>query len=313
MKRLIALAALALLPLCGCTQPAEAPANANATTANTNAKTTASPATVSEATITDQEKKIWDAIKAKDYDAFGNMLTDDFISVGPDGVSDKAGTIKSVKDFNPTEFSLSDWKVLPIDKDAAIVVYQSTVKGTAGGKPIPATPARESSVWVNRGGKWVAIYHQGTDVAPAPAAPPANANANSAAKPANSNASPAASPAASTAEPTDPLAKEKQLWEELKRKDYDAFASDLADNSVEVEPDGVYDKAGSVNGVKNFDFSKLTLADFKEVKIDDDATIVTYVVKGGKTDERHSTIWTKRGDKWLALFHQGSPAMPPAK
>ncbi|HYX43187.1 MAG TPA: nuclear transport factor 2 family protein [Pyrinomonadaceae bacterium] len=311
MKRLVALAALCLLPLCGCTQPAEAPANANATTANANAKTTASPATVSEAAITDQEKKIWDAIKGKDYDGFGNMLTDDFIFVAPDGIYDKAGTIKSIKDYNPTEVNLSNWKVLPIDKDAAVVVYQSTVKGTAGGKPIPDTPSRESSVWINRGGKWVAIFHQSTDVAPAPAAPPANAN--SAAKPANTNASPAASPASSSAEPTDPLAKEKQIWEELKRKDYDAFASDLADNSIEVEPDGVYDKAGSVNGVKNFDVSKLTLADFKEVKIDDDATIVTYVVKGGRTDERHSTVWMKRGNKWVALFHQGSPAAPPAK
>jgi len=316
MKRLVALAALLLLPLWGCTQPAEAPANITTTNANA-ARTTASPAaaTVSEATITDQEKQVWDAIKRKDNTTLSSMLTDDFIFVSSDGLQNKTEAINGIKDFNPTDYTFSEWKVIAIDKDAAVVTYKLVVKGTSMGKPLPDTPARCSSVWVNRNGKWVAIFHQDTDVQTAPATPPANANANanSGTKPANANASPAASPAA---EPTDPVAKEKQLWEELKHKNFDAFASDLADNAVEVEPDGVYDKAGSINGVKGFDFSTSTLSDFKEVKIDADATIVTYVVKSGKMTERHSTVWTKHGSNWLALWHQGTPqgAMPsPAK
>src|SRR5437868_2648279 len=195
MKRLVALAALVLLPLCGCTQPAEAPSNTNATTANvnTNASPAASPATVADATITDQEKKVWDAIKSKDYDALGNLLTDDFIYVSADGLQNKAEAIKGVKDFNPTDYTFSDWKVTPIDKDAAIVTYKLTVKGTSGGQPIPDTPIRGGSVWVNRGGKWVAIFHQDADVNEAMANPPAAA-ANTNASNAN-NAHPAASPA----------------------------------------------------------------------------------------------------------------------
>ena len=206
MKRLVALAALLLLPLWGCTQPAEAPANVTTNNANA-ARTTASPATtVSEATIKEQENKIYDAIKGKDYDSFGNLLADNFVLVGNDGPHDKADTIKSVKGFNPTEVNLSNWQVVPIDKDAAIVIYQAAFKGTADGQPLPDTPTRASSVWINQGGKWVAIFHQETDVLTAPATPPnnananANANANSGAKSANTNASPAASPAA---EPTD--------------------------------------------------------------------------------------------------------------
>lgn len=62
-----------------------------------------------------------------------------------------------------------------------------------------------------------------------------------------------------------------------------------------------------------------SLSDFKEVKFDNDATLVTYLVKatakGFDPDgERHSTIWVNRGGKWLAAFHQGTPVMkPPAK
>ncbi len=58
------------------------------------------------------------------------------------------------------------------------------------------------------------------------------------------------------------------------------------------------------------------------MKLDSDASLVTYVLKisGATPDqERHSTIWIDRGGKWLALFHHGTPvmkapaAMPAAK
>ncbi len=321
MKRLVALAAL-LVPLWGCVQPAEAPANANAptSTVNTNANATMTPsapaATVSEAAITDQEKQIWDTIKRKDSAAFGNMLAEDFMYVSNDGVYDKAGTIKGIKDFAGTDVTFSDWKVVPIDEDAAVVNYHISMNAPQipNGKPTPMN-LRAGTVWIKRGGKWVGIFHQDTVVHERAANPPGAAS--NAAKPANANAHGAentnatAAQTAASAEAADPITKEKQLWEELKHKNWDAFASDLAENAIEIEPDGVYDKAGSVSGVKEVDFSKYTLSDFKQMKIDADATLVTYLVKlaGGKETERHSTVWTKKGDKWLALYHQGTPVM----
>jgi hypothetical protein len=80
---------------------------------------------------------------------------------------------------------------------------------------------------------------------------------------------------------------------------------------MHVETDGVYDKAGSVEAVRTFDFSRSAVSDWKSVKFDDDASLVIYTVKtpGMKPDtEYHSTIWVNRGGKWLALFHQGTPA-----
>src|SRR5207302_717864 len=92
---------------------------------------------------------------------------------------------------------------------------------------------------------------------------------------------------------------------------YDAFASYLARDSMEIEADGVYDKSGSVKSASMFDFSKAELSDWKTVKFDNDASVVTYAVKipGMKPQkEYHSTIWINRDGKWLALFHQGTPA-----
>ena len=112
----------------------------------------------------------------------------------------------------------------------------------------------------------------------------------------------------------DPVANEKLVWDALKSKNYDAFAAYLAPNAMEIEAGGVYDKSGSVKGVSMFDASKAELSDWKTVKFDNDASLVTYTVKipGMNPDQaRHSTIWASRDGKWLAMFHQGTPVAKP--
>ena len=174
MKRLILVVAM-LVGLSACsTTPTTNTSNTANTNASTNANTSATPkaeaATPSDA-ITAREKEIWDKIKTKDYAGFGDMLTDDFIYIAPDGIYDKAKTVNDVKGFEPTELTFSDWKVLMLDKDTAVVTYTVRAKGTSNGKPIPDVALRASSAWVNRGGKWLGIYHQECEVK-TPAPPP---------------------------------------------------------------------------------------------------------------------------------------------
>ena len=315
MKRLLLLSALLLMMSACSTTPEPSNANTSNTSANTNANanTSATPKAETNATsdaIIAKEKEIWDKIKTKNPDGFGSMLADDFIYISNDGVYDKAGTVNGIKQIDATDISFSDWKVSMLDKDAAVVTYTVNMKGTSGGQPIPPTPVRASSAWVNRGGAWVGVYHQDTLVKEAPATQPTSSpQAATKASP-----TPAAKPAETT---SDAAADEKIVWDAIKKKDADAFGSYLTEDAIEVEPMGVYDKAGSVKGITMFDASKATLSDFKTVKLDDNASLVTYLVKGPspafeKLGERHSTIWVNRGGKWLAAFHEGTPVTPPA-
>jgi hypothetical protein len=109
------------------------------------------------------------------------------------------------------------------------------------------------------------------------------------------------------------VANEKAVWAALVGKHWDLFEGYLATDAIEVEPVGVSDRAGSVKGVQTVDFSKLSLSDWKTVKIDDDAAIVTYVVHspGQNPDtEFHTTVWANRNGKWSAVFHHGTPKAP---
>ncbi len=299
MKKILALVSLLILAAACATQPAgnkDTIANAN-TNANKAAetKTTAPP---SEADIIAKEKAAWDAFRKKDADAFGKVVAADYIEVTDMGVMDKATTIAGMKDFEVSDVTFADWKMTPIDKDAVILTYTATIKGTYKGKDIPPDPCRESAVYVNRNGEWLAIFFQETRITkPMPV---------ESAKEAPKTASPSGTPGQTG---PDAVANEKLVWDSFKARNYDAFASYLADNFMEVESDGVYDKAGSIKGVQGFDASKAELSDWKTVKFDDDASLVTYVAKIPKfPTQYHSSIWVNRNGKWVGLFHQGTMA-----
>lgn len=309
MKRTLLPAALLLFAAC-----TTAPTNTTNTTnsANTNAaNTNSSAATTTAASWTDDdvindERQTWDAIRRKDSAAFAAALADEFIDVTPVGIKNKAQTMDYVKTFDFTDVTLSDFKTIKLGKSAAVVTYTARVRGSIGGRPIPenelATRASTAKVW--RGGKWLAVYHQGSPIESAP--PPAAASSPA--------ATTAASPATAAQATDNVMANEEAVWDALRRKDWDAFAGFLAEDQIEVEPTGVYDKAGTVSNVRQIDFSTFKLGELRAMGIGmgDEAKIVTYTVTGIGPDrrpfnERAATIWALRNGQWRGVFHQGTP------
>jgi len=305
MKKFVFLIVAVALAAAACAAP---PTNRADTNKNGSAETTAAAAPMTETDAMAKEKAVMASFEKQDYNGFGEMVDPEALLVVGDGVHDKAGIMKGIQGFVPKDVVWSDWKFISLDKDAAVIAYKQTYGGTANGQAIPPQTIYASSAWVNRNGKWLVIYHQETDVAkttaPAPAAPKA-------AKAAASPAAPAATPGTTS---SDAEANEKLVWDAIKTKNYDAFASYLAPEAIEIEANGVFDKAGSVKGVQGFDLSKSELSEWKTVKLDNDAALVTYVVRipGQKPElERHSTIWANRNGKWLAMLHHGTPVTPP--
>jgi hypothetical protein len=308
---MLLLAAL-LLAASACATTTNTNTGAGNTNANTNANTAAATPTPAagptQADIEAKERATYDAIKAKNADALAAMLADDFVYVSPGGVIDKAKTLEGMKTYDLTEYNMADVKFIKVDADLAVITYTETEKSTDNGKPNSGKPMRASTAWVSRGGKWLIAYHQESEVMEMPAASPTPAAAASPAASPGASASPAASPAA-IASATE---AEKAVWDAIKAKNWDAFGSYLLPDAYEVEPEGTMDKATSVKMIAGFDASKWTLSDFKETKLDSDATLITYKGAGpdrGKNIEMyHSTIWTNRGGQWKAAFHQGTVA-----
>ena len=300
MKKLIA--GVCFLLLVTACQPV---ANENMANANKTPETKA-VAPPSEADMIAKEKAAWDAFRRKDADAFKKLLAPEYVEIHDSGVKETATVISDMKDVELSDVTFADWKLTTIDKDLVLLTYTTTQKGTYKGQAFPEGPYRNAAAYVNRNGEWLGVYFQETLTSKAPPPPPP------ASKP---TASPATSPASSPAKPAetseDVIANEKLVWDLFKSRNFDAFQNLLAPEFMEAEPTGLYDKVGTVKGVSEMDASQFEQSDWKAVKFDEDAGLVTYTVtmKGPKPmKDYHATIWAKRDGKWLAFYHQGTPA-----
>src|SRR5438105_9674665 len=135
---------------------------------------------------------------------------------------------------------------------------------------------------------------------------------------ANANASPAATATPAGVTQADIEAKERQVLDAIKAKNWDAFAGFLADDFTFVTSDGVSDKAKTTDMIKKYDLTEITLSDIKFVKVDDDLAVIAYssteksTYDGKPNDGKpiyNSSAWANRGGKWVVVYHQETHSM----
>ena len=162
----------------------------------------------------------------------------DQVEVTGEGVLDKAASITAVKEFEPAELTFSDWKFSSINKDTFIVTYTVSVKGKFRGQGVPDSvgPRAVQPGSIKAASGWRRIIRRVQLKPPMP--PPAASKS-----PAPAESPTGATPVAATG--PDPIANEKIVWDLFKAKNYDGFATLLAPTFIEVESDGVYDKAAA--------------------------------------------------------------------
>ncbi len=132
--------------------------------ATTASEQMSTPTPVEEHVI-EAEKEVWNAARTKDARRFNELVADDARMVFDSGVFTKAEYLRSLPDRTITEFQLADFLALRPNSQIVILIYKASRSGAYKGKPFPSGTVRESSVWVNRGGKWVAVLNQETPVA----------------------------------------------------------------------------------------------------------------------------------------------------
>jgi len=136
------------------------------------------PAASSHAAVEKQivasERAINEAIAKGDMKAFHSNIASDAVGVDPTGIMKV-----NAPDFDKMLLGtkIQSWNIDGSQfywiGDATVVhMYRWTGKGTYEGQPVPS-PTWASTVWTNKGGKWLAVFHQESTAVPAPAAPTA--------------------------------------------------------------------------------------------------------------------------------------------
>lgn len=102
----------------------------------------------------------WEAWKRKDAPANDAVIADDFHSFGPDG-SLRAGrpTVQQMIEEPITAYQLSQFRVIPVGADTALVTYLADV--TLPGDN-PEFHMTVGEVWMKHSGEWLIHAFSGT-------------------------------------------------------------------------------------------------------------------------------------------------------
>jgi uncharacterized protein DUF4440 len=75
---------------------------------------------------------------------------------------------------------------------------------------------------------------------------------------------------------------EKQMWEDIKAKNWKAVENKIAEGFQSVHPDGARDRAGEISLIKNLNVGEVTLNDFKSTT-NGDNIVVSYMISAQET------------------------------
>jgi hypothetical protein len=104
---------------------------------------------------------------------------------------------------------------------------------------------------------------------------------------------------------------ERQMWEDMKAKNWTAVVSRIAPDFQSVHPDGARDRAGELALIKNLNLGDYTLADFK-VTDHGNTIVVSYTVAVAETIDKTSqstkpaprlSVWQKGDKGWQWIAH----------
>ena len=111
---------------------------------------------------------------------------------------------------------------------------------------------------------------------------------------------------------------EKQMWEDIKAKNWEAVESKIAEGFQSVHPDGARDRAGEISLIKNLDVGQVGLSDLKST-VNGDNIVVTYMISAQETIdlERLPTkpaprlsVWKKGASGWQWICHANLTPIP---
>jgi Domain of unknown function (DUF4440) len=111
---------------------------------------------------------------------------------------------------------------------------------------------------------------------------------------------------------------EKQIWEDIKAKNWQAVESKIADGFQSVHPDGARDRAGEISLIKSLNVGQTALSDLKST-VNGDNIVVTYMISAQETIdlERLPTkpaprlsVWKKGASGWQWISHANLAAIP---
>jgi hypothetical protein len=114
--------------------------------------------------VIEQEKLVWEAAEKRDAEAFSRLVPPDGIMIFRSGIMRQPEYLATMKSRSVSHSKWRKMKGFMPNPTTVILTYETVRIGSFRNKKFPSNPVIESTTWIKRGKRWVAILNQETPI-----------------------------------------------------------------------------------------------------------------------------------------------------
>ena len=115
--------------------------------------------------VIEQEERVWRAAQARDREAFSKLVPTDGVMIFQSGIVKQPEYLATMNLRTVAHAELKNIRGFMPNSTTVILIYETVRVGSFHGEQFPSTPVIESTIWIKRGRRWVAILNQETPIA----------------------------------------------------------------------------------------------------------------------------------------------------
>lgn len=112
--------------------------------------------------VIDLERLVWKVAQDRDAESFEQLVPADAIMIFQSGVMAQPQYLKSMKKRTLSHYKLGKIRGFMPNASTVILLYEAIRVGREGKRRFPKGRVIESTIWVRRNSRWVAVLNQET-------------------------------------------------------------------------------------------------------------------------------------------------------
>jgi hypothetical protein len=110
------------------------------------------------------ERAVWRAAKERNAEAFAKLVPADALMIFRSGIMAQPDYLATMPGRTLEASRMEGLQGRMPNSNTVILTYRTVRLGSYEGRPFPSAPVIESTTWIRRGKRWVAVLNQETPI-----------------------------------------------------------------------------------------------------------------------------------------------------
>ena len=115
-------------------------------------------------TVIRLEHRVWKVAQQRRAKEFEKLVPPDAVMIFQSGITLQPQYLATMNERTISRYEIRSMRGFMPNATTVILYYEARRHGEQGGKAFPSSPVIESTTWIKRGKRWVAILNQETPI-----------------------------------------------------------------------------------------------------------------------------------------------------